>query len=92
MIDGLLDAENFIGINGQRIAGFEFSSRDQAGELRAAINALTPLTGVHAELNAEGGLRLKSDRSIELELQGDAGRTTGLAQLNCTESEGPCEL
>jgi hypothetical protein len=92
VIDGLLDGDNFIDINGQKIAGFEFSSRDQGRELRAAINALTPLTGVHAELNAEGGLRLKSDRSIELRLHGDAGRTTGLDQLIFTESEGPCEL
>ena len=54
---GRLDSNNAITINGQNILGFEVEPEDNNGRLRGAINALSEVTGVVAEM-VDGQLTL----------------------------------
>ena len=54
---GRLDADNAITINGQNILGFDVEPEDNDGRLRGAINAVSDVTGVVAEM-VDGQLTL----------------------------------
>ena len=54
----MFDEEFYMEINGQTITGFEMIDNDANGNLRAAINELSEVTGVFAELNDENELVL----------------------------------
>ena len=54
---GRLDANNAISINGQNILGFDVEPEDNNGRLRGAINAVSDVTGVVADM-VDGQLTL----------------------------------
>jgi flagellin len=63
-----LDANNYMEINGVKIAGFSFEDQDSSGELTRQINAHYDVTGVIAEVNSAGELVLvaKDGRDISI--------------------------
>jgi len=62
-----LDEDNWLQINGEKIAGFEIVDNDATGTLVDAINAIAEDTGVIANLDASGQLNLTAadGRNIE---------------------------
>ena len=84
---GTLDSSNFFGINGERIAGFEVAAGDSDHQLRNAINHLTELTGVRAEVHSNA-LKLISAEAFELEGFGTGFEILGFinAEANTTHT------
>jgi flagellin len=70
ILGGTLDGIDFFTINDQKISGFIVQEHDADGSLRDAINAVTDETGVVAELNTDGSLRLTAEdgRNIEIDI------------------------
>ena len=64
----VLDEDNFITINDQKITGFNVASNDADGKLVDAINAVSEDTGVVASLTSGGALELTAadGRNIEI--------------------------
>lgn len=75
---GMLDASTYLSINDQRISGFEVSALDADRALSRSINRVTEVTGVRAEMNEEGTLKLISDAPFTLESAGGAFDIVGV--------------
>ena len=77
---GLLNQNDFISINGHAITGFNVNASDADNSLILAINAISPDTGVTAELDRRGHLVLKADdgRNIAVEVSGNASVQLGV--------------
>jgi len=78
---GALDEDNYIQINGQKIAGFEVLQNDSNNALVDAINAVVDETGVIATLDGNSNLVLTAEdgRNIEVVTVGlNAAAFTGL--------------
>jgi len=76
---GTLDESDYIEINGRIITGFSVRADDSDESLANAINAELPATGVRAERDENGQLRLLAEdgRNIEVNVVGNAGAVTG---------------
>jgi len=78
---GTLDEDNYIQINGQKIAGFDVLQNDSNNALVDAINAVVDQTGVIASLDGNSNLVLTAEdgRNIEVITVGvSASAITGL--------------
>jgi len=77
---GTLDEDNYIQINGQKIAGFDVLQNDSNNALVDAINAVVDNTGVIASLDGNSNLVLTAEdgRNIEIVTVGAANVTAGL--------------
>ncbi|MFN3201826.1 MAG: flagellin [Bradymonadia bacterium] len=78
---GVLDATNFITINGQNITGITVAADDADSTLVDAINAYTDTTGVVASLDDSNNVVLTANdgRNIEVTATGAGAARTGLA-------------
>jgi len=72
---GTLSEDQYLIINGQKIAGFRVQENDANGALVDAINALADMTGVIAEKDATNALKLTAEdgRNIEISFGGPTG-------------------
>jgi flagellin len=72
---GTLSEDQYLIINGQKIAGFRVQENDANGALVDAINATSDVTGVIAEKDASNALKLTAEdgRNIEISFGGPAG-------------------
>jgi flagellin len=86
-----LDADNYIQINGEKIAGFAFEANDASGALVDAINAVADKTGVVASLDSDSELVLTAadGRNIEVVVEGTG---TGIGFAANTLGTGSIEL
>ena len=77
---GTLDAENHIIVNGHVIAGFDVLDADADDKLIDTINAHSQKTGIHAEMDPSGRLRLVAEdgRNIHVESVGRGHEITGI--------------
>ena len=78
---GVLDATNFITINGQDITGFTVAADDADNTLVDAINSYADSTGVTASLDDSNNVVLTANdgRNIEVTATGAGAARTGIA-------------
>jgi flagellin len=77
----VLNTNNYIEINGEKITGFEVKANDADGALQDAINAVSDETGVVASLSDQGELELTAADGRNIELKGTALAGVGLTAL-----------
>ena len=77
----VLDQNDVLTINGEKITGFTVSQNDADGSLVDAINAVSEKTGVVASLNGSGNLQLVAEDGRNIAI----GATNNAANLGFTD-------
>ena len=77
----VLDQDDVLTINGEKITGFTVSQNDADGSLVDAINAVSEKTGVVASLNGSGNLQLVAEDGRNIAI----GATNNAANLGFTD-------